>query len=170
MIKSSAAYQAAITGDARRILLRAIIDLISPDIVYSAGETSGQIPWSQLAQIHDKVFDTPAKYATLERNRWALDALTAAREWGQTPRHMLDMAPLARSEVDRLLMQALTLHDASKCPCGCGGYADVTLTVDGWHDTKRARCDARAAMDEERKANPEEPGEMLYAVYTGDDN
>ena len=73
MIKSSAAYQAAITGDARRILLRAIIDLISPDIVYGAGETSGQIPWSQLAQIHDKVFDTPAKYATLEHNRWMLD-------------------------------------------------------------------------------------------------
>lgn len=73
MINSSAAYQAAITGDARRILLRAIIDLISPDIVYSAGETSGQIPWSQLAQIHDKVFDTPAKYATLEHNRWTLD-------------------------------------------------------------------------------------------------
>lgn len=73
MIKSTAAYQAAITGDARRILLRAIIDLISPDIVYSAGETSGQIPWSRLAQIHDKVFDTPAKYATLEHNRWTLD-------------------------------------------------------------------------------------------------
>lgn len=73
MINSSVAYQAAITGDARRILLRAIIDLISPDIVYSAGETSGQIPWSQLAQIHDKVFDTPAKYATLEHNRWTLD-------------------------------------------------------------------------------------------------
>ena len=73
MIKSTAAYQAAITGDARRILLRAIIDLISPDIVYGAGETSGQIPWSQLAQIHDKVFETPAKYATLEHNRWMLD-------------------------------------------------------------------------------------------------
>lgn len=73
MIKSTAAYQAAITGDARRILLRAIIDLISPDIVYSAGETSGQLPWSQLAQIHDKVFDTPTKYATLEHNRWMLD-------------------------------------------------------------------------------------------------
>ena len=73
MIKSSAAYQAAITGDARRILLRAIIDLISPDIVYGAGETSGQLPWSQLAQIHDKVFDTPTKYATLEHNRWTLD-------------------------------------------------------------------------------------------------
>lgn len=73
MIKSSAAYQAAITGDARRILLRSIIDLISPDIVYGAGETSGQIPWSQMAQIHDKVFDTPAKYATLEHNRWTMD-------------------------------------------------------------------------------------------------
>ena len=73
MIKSTASYQAAITGDARRILLRAIIDLISPDIVYSAGATSGQLPWSQMAQIHDKVFDTPTKYATLEHNRWMLD-------------------------------------------------------------------------------------------------
>lgn len=73
MIKSSAAYQAAITGDARRILLRAIIDLISPDIVYGAGETSGQLAWSRLAQLHDKVFDTPAPKATLEHDRWLLD-------------------------------------------------------------------------------------------------
>lgn len=86
MIKSSAAYQAAITGDARRILLRAIIDLISPDIVYGAGETSGQIPWSNLAQIHDKVFDTPAKYATLEHNRWTLDGT-----FGIFPDHAADV-------------------------------------------------------------------------------
>lgn len=73
MIKSTAAYQAAITGDARRILLRAVIDVISPDIVYGAGENSGQIAWSRAAQIHDKVFDTPAATATLEHNRWLLD-------------------------------------------------------------------------------------------------
>ena len=73
MIKSGQAYHAAITGDARRVLLRAVIDIISPDIVFSAGETSGQIPWSNLEQIHDKVFGNPTKYATLERDRWALD-------------------------------------------------------------------------------------------------
>lgn len=73
MIKSGQAYHAAITGDARRVLLRAVIDIISPDIVFGAGETSGQIPWSNLNQIHDKVFENPTKYATLERDRWALD-------------------------------------------------------------------------------------------------
>lgn len=73
MIKSGQAYHAAITGDARRVLLRAVIDIISPDIVFGAGETSGQIPWSKPEQLHDKVFGNPAKYATLERDRWALD-------------------------------------------------------------------------------------------------
>ena len=73
MIKSGQAYHAAITGDARRILLRAVIDIISPDIVFGAGETSGQILWSKPEQLHDKVFGNPTKYATLERDRWALD-------------------------------------------------------------------------------------------------
>lgn len=73
MIKSGQAYHAAITGDARRVLLRAVIDIISPDIVFGAGEVSGQIPWSKPEQLHDKVFGNPAKYATLERDRWALD-------------------------------------------------------------------------------------------------
>ena len=73
MIKSGQAYHAAITGDARRVLLRAVIDIISPDIVFGAGETSGQIPWSKPEQLYDKVFGNPAKYATLERDRWALN-------------------------------------------------------------------------------------------------
>ena len=73
MIESSQAYKAAITGDARRMVLRALINIISPDIVFGAGATSGQIAWSQLAQLYDKVFDTPKKYATLERSRWSLD-------------------------------------------------------------------------------------------------
>ena len=73
MIKSGQAYHAAITGDARRVLLRAVIDIISPDIVFGAGETSGQIPWSKPEQLHDKVFGNSTKYATLERDRWALD-------------------------------------------------------------------------------------------------
>lgn len=73
MIKSGQAYHAAITGNARRVLLRVVIDIISPDIVFGAGDTSGQIPWSKPEQLHDKVFGNPAKYATLERDRWALD-------------------------------------------------------------------------------------------------
>ena len=53
MIKSSEAYRAAITGDTRRILLRAVIELIDPDIVYGVGETSGQSVYSKPAQLHD---------------------------------------------------------------------------------------------------------------------
>lgn len=73
MIESSQAYKAAITGDTRRMVLRALINIISPDIVFGAGDTSGQIAWSQLAQLYDKVFGVPKKCATLERNRWSLD-------------------------------------------------------------------------------------------------
>lgn len=73
MIKYSETYRAAITGDTRRILLRAVIDLIDPDIVYGVGATSGQSIYSKPAQLHDKVFDAPRRYATLERDRWALD-------------------------------------------------------------------------------------------------
>ena len=80
MIESSAAYRAAITGDARRTLLRAVIDLIDPDIVYGAGAASGQSAYSRLAQLHDKVFTDPPKRATLEHDRWALDGT-----WGIFP-------------------------------------------------------------------------------------
>lgn len=73
MIESSKAYKAAITGETRRMVLRAVINIISPDIAFGAGNTSGQIAWSKLAQLYDKVFDTPSKYATLERSRWSLD-------------------------------------------------------------------------------------------------
>ena len=73
MIESSQAYKAAITGNTRRMVLRALINIISPDIVFGAGATSGQIAWSQLTQLYDKVFGVPKKYATLERNRWSLD-------------------------------------------------------------------------------------------------
>lgn len=72
MIQSSAAYQTAITGDARRIFLQAVIDIISPDIVYGTVDSSGALAYSQPQQLYDKKFQlTP--YATLEPNRWALN-------------------------------------------------------------------------------------------------
>ena len=42
MLDRSSAYRAAITGDARRILLRAVIDIVSPDIVFGETGSSGQ--------------------------------------------------------------------------------------------------------------------------------
>lgn len=73
MIQSSAAYQAAITGDSRRILLRAVIDIIDPDITYGDATSSGEAPFSQPGQLHDKETEISPAYATLERNRWLLD-------------------------------------------------------------------------------------------------
>lgn len=77
MLDQSAAYQAAITGDARRILLQAVIDIISPDITYGTLSSSGQAAWSNAEQGHDKVFTLGAPYATLERNRWMMDGSAA---------------------------------------------------------------------------------------------
>ena len=73
MIQSSEAFQAAVTADSRRVLLRAVIEIIDPDITYQASTFSGEAPFSQAAQIYDKDMDISPAYATLERNRWLLD-------------------------------------------------------------------------------------------------
>ena len=72
MIDHSNAYTEAIVGDTRRILLRAIIDIIDPEIVYGTASASGEMTYSKIEQIYDKVFDLD-RYATLEINRWTLD-------------------------------------------------------------------------------------------------
>ena len=72
MISTSQEYRASITGDFRRILLKAIVDIIDPDIVFGTAHGSRQAAFSQPDQLRDRVFDlTP--YATLERNRWRLN-------------------------------------------------------------------------------------------------
>lgn len=73
MIQSSEAYRAAVTGDSRRMLLRAVIDIIDPDIIYTTPTSSGQAPFSQPGQLYDKEMEISPNYATLERNRWLLD-------------------------------------------------------------------------------------------------
>lgn len=73
MISTSAAYRAAITGDTRKMLLRAVIDLIDPDIIYGTVASSGAAPVCDPGQIYDKQFDLAPPHATLERNRWILN-------------------------------------------------------------------------------------------------
>lgn len=73
MIESSTAYQTSIVGKARRIYIRAVIDISDPDMTFKTATASSMAPWSKPEQLHDKVFDVPARYATLERNRWLLD-------------------------------------------------------------------------------------------------
>lgn len=73
MIKSTDAYRAAIVGDSRRMLLRAVIDIIDPDIVYGEVTAESQSKYTRTEELHDKEFDNPPKYATLEEDRWLLD-------------------------------------------------------------------------------------------------
>lgn len=73
MIKTSGEYKAAIIGDTRRMLLKAIVDIIDPDIVYGSVESRSEAEYSRPDQIHNKETGVYPLYATLERNRWALD-------------------------------------------------------------------------------------------------
>lgn len=72
MINHDAAYTAAITGTSRRIRLRAVVDIIDPDLVYGMAQSSGESVVSKAEQLHNKEFDT-VRYVTLEQNRWLLD-------------------------------------------------------------------------------------------------
>ena len=101
------------------------------------------------------------------------EALEAARQWSTRPTQMLGMLSLPWSEADRLLAQALTLHDKDICPGGCGHYLDETSTEDGWHEVHTIRCDACAARDdyadEHSKQEHKEPGELTYVTRVDDE-
>lgn len=73
MIESTAAYKAAITADARRTLLKAVIDIIDPDIAYGAASFSEAASFSKPAQLVNKVMNSDSSYVTLEHNRWLLN-------------------------------------------------------------------------------------------------
>lgn len=75
MIESSNAYKIAVVEDTRRVLLRAIIDIIDPDVVYGTTESQSEAAFSQAEQLHDKVFELGLPYTTLELNRWILDGV-----------------------------------------------------------------------------------------------
>ncbi|NCB51343.1 MAG: hypothetical protein EOM54_05615 [Clostridia bacterium] len=72
MLSRSAAFDAAIIADTRKILARSVIDLIDPDITYSDATSSGASTYSKGAHLHDKVFDRGARYADLGWHRWIL--------------------------------------------------------------------------------------------------
>lgn len=73
MIKSTEEYKAAIVGSPRRIEVLAVVDISDPDMVFGSVEMDSVAPWSKPEELHDKLFDAPARYATLEQNRWLLD-------------------------------------------------------------------------------------------------
>lgn len=73
MLNVSDGFREAVVGISRRMMGRAVLEIISPDIVYGDGDTSGEAAYSRREQLHDKVFGGLTRYATLEGNRWGLD-------------------------------------------------------------------------------------------------
>lgn len=91
MINVSDGFHEAIIGISRRMLGRAVVEIIDPDITYGASNGSGAAPWSKPEQLHNKALAKDRRYATLEPGRWLLDgtaqlipddAATAAGEIG----------------------------------------------------------------------------------------
>lgn len=72
MIKLGEAYAAAITGTSRRVLLKAVVNIIDPDMAFSGVTSSGQAWWAKPEQLSNKVF-VRDRYTTLERGRWVLN-------------------------------------------------------------------------------------------------
>lgn len=73
MIEQSTDYRKAITADARKIYIKAVIDISDPDMVLPDPTATSTAPWTKPADLHDKDMDPPARYATLEPGRWILD-------------------------------------------------------------------------------------------------
>lgn len=80
MLKVTDGYREAITAERRRMRLQAMLDLVSPDIVYGTVSTPEAMTYSRTAQLYDKDIHGPARLATLEHNRWCLDG-----SWGLAP-------------------------------------------------------------------------------------
>lgn len=73
MIESSEQYKTCIIGASRKIMIKAVVDISDPDMVLPDPTATSTAPWTKPGEIHDKVMDNPARYATLEANRWLLD-------------------------------------------------------------------------------------------------
>lgn len=73
MIDHSAAYAAAVTADARRVYVRAVVDVSGPDKRFLPVMASPEAPWSRPEQLHDHDFNPPPRYFTLEPGRTLLD-------------------------------------------------------------------------------------------------
>lgn len=77
MIESTQAYQDAVIADARRVHVKAVVDIIDPDM--RRGAINGV--WqdedvSRIDQLWDHEFENTANYASCELGRWLLDGET----------------------------------------------------------------------------------------------
>ena len=73
MLEITDGYRSAIVGDVRQMFIKAMLELVDPDIVYQASNGSGAAPFSKAEQLYDKTKEAGIRYATLENKRWVLD-------------------------------------------------------------------------------------------------
>ena len=73
MLSITDGYKTAIVGDVRRMLIKAQLEIVDPDITYGTVNSSGAAAFSKGAQLHDKELSLNSRYATLEPGRWVLD-------------------------------------------------------------------------------------------------
>ena len=73
MLSITDGYKTAIVGDVRRMLIKAQLEIVDPDITYGTVNSSGAAAFSKGAQIYDKELSLNSRYATLEPGRWVLD-------------------------------------------------------------------------------------------------
>ena len=72
MIETSPLYKELIVADSRKMRIKAVMDIVSPELQYGAVTGSTQTAYSIPAQLHDGITELQP-YATLELNRWKLD-------------------------------------------------------------------------------------------------
>lgn len=73
MLEITDGYRAAVVGDVRRMLIKAQLEIVDPDITYGTVNSSGEAAFSKGQQLHDKELSLNSRYATLEPGRWVLD-------------------------------------------------------------------------------------------------
>lgn len=73
MLSMTDGYRTAIVGDLRKMMIRAQLEIIDPDIVHGTVEGTPTAPWSKAAQLRNKEMELGPRYATLEPGRWLLD-------------------------------------------------------------------------------------------------
>lgn len=73
MLSITDGYKTAVVGDVRRMLIKAQLEIVDPDITYGTVNSSGAASFSKGSQLHDKELSLNSRYATLEPGRWLLD-------------------------------------------------------------------------------------------------
>ena len=73
MLNVTDGFKEAMIGVSRKMLAKAVVSIIDPDITYGESNGSGSAPWSNPRQLHDKTLALSPRYGTLEPGRWPLD-------------------------------------------------------------------------------------------------